>query len=202
MACAPISRSARARLALREFEVGNAARALGDQPVDFRLERTRIDLKQQLALLDACAIGEGNAVDVAAHPRTDFHGVDGLQTSGEFLPLTQRPVDHLGHRDLRQRGVRDRLRLGARVSDTGEQQADGEGAKTEENRRRLLQRPGVLRDRHELLEGHVRLRSKNSSDLTPANSGRFRRELAKPVQKENLTYGGNTPMLCTCVTGQ
>ncbi len=94
---------------LGEFEVGHAARTLRDQPLDFRLEGTRIDLKQQLAFLHARTIGEGNAVDVAAHSRTDVHGVHRLQTTAEFLPFTQRPVDHLGHLHLRQGGVAPRL---------------------------------------------------------------------------------------------
>ena len=107
---------------LGEFEVRHAARALRDQPLDFRLEGTRIDLEQQLAFLHACTIREGDAVDIAAHSRTHLHRVHGLQTTAEFLPFTQRPVDHLGHLHLRQGGLRRRRRLGAGVSGAGIEQ--------------------------------------------------------------------------------
>ncbi len=116
MACALISRSDAGAIGLGEFEVRNAARPFCDEPIDFRLERTRVDLEQQLAFLHARAIREGNAIDIAADSRTDIHRVHGLQTTAEFLPFAQRPMNHLGHRDLRQRGGRGGLRSGARVS--------------------------------------------------------------------------------------
>src|ERR1700728_1263832 len=45
-----------------ELEVGDAAAALGDQTIDLRLEGTWINLEEELTLLDARAVLEGDAI--------------------------------------------------------------------------------------------------------------------------------------------
>ena len=146
---------------LGKFEIGDAAGAFRDQPVDFRLKWPRVDLEQQLTLLHARAVREGHAVDEAVDARVDFHGVGGLQAAREFLPFAQRPVNHLGHRHLRQGSVGGGLGLCAGVSGAGKQHNGGERGDAEENRQRRL-------TRDDLLQRHVWLRSEF------AKTGRFR----------------------------
>ena len=89
-------------IGLREFEVRNAAAAFRDQAVDFRLKRPWVDLEQEVAFLDARAIHEGDAIDVAADARSDFDRIHGLKAPGEFLPFAQGLVNHLGDGHLSQ----------------------------------------------------------------------------------------------------
>src|SRR5580704_3459406 len=88
-----------------EFEVGDAAATLCDQAVDLGLEGTWVDLEQKLALLDACSVGEGDAIYIATDARSKLDCVYRLQAPGKFLPLAQRLMNHLGDRHFRQRRI-------------------------------------------------------------------------------------------------
>ena len=85
-----------------ELEIGDAATALSNQAVDLGLKRSRVDLEEELAFLDARAIFKGNAVDIAADARANLDRIHGLKASGEFLPFAQRLVNHLSNRNFGQ----------------------------------------------------------------------------------------------------
>ena len=80
-----------------------ASRASAVQPIDLRLERSRVDLEQQVALADDRAFGEANGGHEPGHPRPDFDGVDGLEATGEFIPFGHVALDDAGDGDLRRR---------------------------------------------------------------------------------------------------
>ena len=88
-----------------QFRVGALARGsrtgeLGAQAIDFRLERARIDLEQQVASPNDGALFETYRRDETGHARPHFDGIDGLQTAGELVPLGHVALDDLGDGDL------------------------------------------------------------------------------------------------------
>src|SRR6202051_1353446 len=87
-------------VSLGELEIGDAATALRDQALDLSLKRAWIDLEEQLTLLYARAVLEGDPVYIAADPRADLHGIHSLQASSKLLPFAQRLVNHLGDHNL------------------------------------------------------------------------------------------------------
>ena len=87
-------------LAVRALDGGLCASELGTQSIDFSLERTRIDLKQQVAPANHGALGETEGGDVPGHSGADFDGVDGLKASGEFVPLGHVALDDVRDGDL------------------------------------------------------------------------------------------------------
>ncbi len=73
---------------------------LGFEAAHLGLERAWVDLEQQVAFLHEGAFGEGHLIDLAGHPWTDLHGFRCFQAAGEFVPLVDRLLQHLGHADL------------------------------------------------------------------------------------------------------
>jgi len=73
---------------------------LGFEAAHLGLERAWVDLEQQVAFLHEGAFGEGHLIDLAGHPWTDLHGFRCFQASGEFVPLVDRLLKHLGHADF------------------------------------------------------------------------------------------------------
>src|SRR5688572_5518317 len=111
---------------------GLRARELRAQAIDFRLERTRVDLEQQVAAVDHRAFVESHGRDQSRHTRADVHGIDGLEPSGEFIPLGHVAFDDAGDGDLwwRRRGLlRGCSRAAGGESDNGngEEQVDRPG---------------------------------------------------------------------------
>ena len=91
-----------------------ASRAFGERQVRFgvaqrRLVRTRIDQKQQVALLDDAAVLEMDRLQVAAHARPDLDRVDRFEARGVLVPFRDLARNrlhhiHLGRRWRRRRG--------------------------------------------------------------------------------------------------
>src|SRR3954468_21831967 len=76
-----------------------------------RLERARIDEVKQIASSDDRTILELYTVDEAAYPGADFNLLDGLEATGELVPVGDGSFDRLRHRHPRRRRGRLRLRL-------------------------------------------------------------------------------------------
>ena len=68
------------------------------------MERTRIDLDQEIALLDDLAFGEGDLVDLAVHPSPDLDGVEALNRAE--TGQVDREVDLLDRRNAHGDGGR------------------------------------------------------------------------------------------------
>ncbi len=64
------------------------------------LERTRVDLEQQVAFLDQRAFGERDLIDLARYPWPDFNGFRRFEAPGKFVPLVDRLFQHLGYADF------------------------------------------------------------------------------------------------------
>ena len=105
-------------LRLSRAEPSRALVQLGAQPIDFGLERTRVDLEEQIAAPDDRAFLEANRGDVPGHARPDGDGVHGLEPAGEFVPLGDVLRSHFGDRHLRGRRLTG---LSRRASATGGQ---------------------------------------------------------------------------------
>lgn len=56
-----------------------------------------VDREQHVALLDQLALGKGNLVDIAADPRTQFHGFRRSHAAGEVAPQGGRLGQDFGH---------------------------------------------------------------------------------------------------------
>ena len=100
------SRSARSRYDSRELELRERALALGRQPVDFRLERPRIDLIQEVACRDTPAFREMHGLDVAADARPNLDAFDGFEPAREVGGVVELVDGDFGRRDLRRRRSR------------------------------------------------------------------------------------------------
>ncbi len=87
-------------LAVRALDGRLRASELRTQSIDFSLERTWVDLEQQVAAADHGALGETNGGDEPGHSGADFDGVDGLKAAGEFVPLGHVALDDVGDGDL------------------------------------------------------------------------------------------------------
>ena len=87
-------------LAVRALDGGLRTSQLRTQAIDFSLERTRIDLEEQVATANHGALGEPDGGDEPGHARADFDGVDGLKASGEFVPLGHVALDDVCDGDL------------------------------------------------------------------------------------------------------
>ena len=70
------------------------------QTIDFSLERARVDLEEQIALLHQCSLVEADRGDIPRYPRPDGHRIHRLQPSGKLIPLRHVARDHLGDRDF------------------------------------------------------------------------------------------------------
>ena len=95
-------------LVLRTCELRLAARAreIGLRACERRLVGPLVDHEQQVALGDVLAFGVGDALDVAAHARAQFDGLDRAEAAGEFVPALHVAHDHVGDADF---GRRHRL---------------------------------------------------------------------------------------------
>ncbi|MNL28248.1 hypothetical protein D3C87_1498840 [compost metagenome] len=71
------------------------------EAVHFVLERTWIDLEQQIPFLDRLAIGEGDTIDLPRYPRTNHDGFRRFQTGGDFVPFGNGLLKHFGDGDRR-----------------------------------------------------------------------------------------------------
>src|SRR5205823_4849993 len=94
---------------------GIRARKLGAEAVDFGLERTRVDLEEEVAFVDHRSFIEANGGDESGNARTDGDGVHGLEAGGEFVPLGDVVRDDFGDADLRWRRRSAGLRGDARA---------------------------------------------------------------------------------------
>ncbi len=92
---------AAAGFALGASLAGAGLLQLGFEALDLGLERSRIDLEQQITLFHQAAFIEGYAVDEAGHPWADIHRLRRLQAPGKFIPFIDRLFDHLGDADFR-----------------------------------------------------------------------------------------------------
>ncbi|MNY14051.1 hypothetical protein D3C86_1472120 [compost metagenome] len=72
----------------------------GFEAADLSLERTRVDLEQQVAFLDQGAFSERHFIDLAGDPWTNLDGFRRFEAAGEFVPFVDRLFQHLGHADL------------------------------------------------------------------------------------------------------
>ncbi|MNN25451.1 hypothetical protein D3C81_1389240 [compost metagenome] len=70
------------------------------EAADLSLERTRVDLEQQVAFLDQGAFSECHFIDLAGDPWTNLDRFRCFQAPGEFVPLVDRLFQHLGHADF------------------------------------------------------------------------------------------------------
>ncbi|VVM76365.1 hypothetical protein PS681_02052 [Pseudomonas fluorescens] len=85
------------------FTAGGVGAGLGYECFEaahLSLERTRVDLEQQVAFLDQCALSESDVINLAGDSWTDFNGFRRFEAPGEFVPLVDRLFDHLGHADF------------------------------------------------------------------------------------------------------
>jgi hypothetical protein len=101
------------RLGLRALNGGARPREVGLQTIDLSLERTRVDLEEQIAASDNRSLAEAHARHQPGHARPDGDGVDGFEPAGELIPLGHLPERHLCHADLwrgRLTGLRGRPR--------------------------------------------------------------------------------------------
>src|SRR5205814_4642601 len=80
---------------------GVGARELGAQAIDFGLERTRVDLEQEVAFVDHRSFIEANGGDESGDARTNGDGVHGLEAGGEFVPFGNVVRNDFGDADLR-----------------------------------------------------------------------------------------------------
>ncbi|MNY23961.1 hypothetical protein D3C86_1576490 [compost metagenome] len=86
------------------FAAGGVGASLGDQSfeaADLGLERTRVDLEQQVAFLDQCTFSERHVIDLAGDPWTNLYRFRRFKAPGELVPLVDRLLQHLGHADFR-----------------------------------------------------------------------------------------------------
>ena len=90
-------------------EIGLVLRLLGLGLVERRLERPRIDLDQQIALLDELAFLEGDLDDLAVDAGADQHGVEALH--GAEAGQIDREIGLLDRRDLDRDGGTGRAPL-------------------------------------------------------------------------------------------
>ena len=79
---------------------GFRARDLRAKTIDLRLERTRVDLEEHVAAVDHRAFVEPHGRNESRDAGPDFHGVDSLEPSGEFIPLGHAAFDDAGDCDL------------------------------------------------------------------------------------------------------
>ena len=102
---------------------------LGAQPIDFGLERTRVDLKERIAAPDDRAFLEAHGGDVPGHARTDGDRVHGFEPAGELVPLGDVLRSYFGDRHLRGRRLTG---LSRGASATGGQN-DGEHSRQDDS---------------------------------------------------------------------
>ncbi|MNJ29002.1 hypothetical protein D3C77_235580 [compost metagenome] len=76
---------------------------LGFEAADLSLERTWVDLEQQIAFFHLGAFGEGHLVDLPGDARAHLDGFRCLQAAGELVPFVDRLFQYLGHADLGRR---------------------------------------------------------------------------------------------------
>ena len=83
------------------FSCASARSRSAVEPIDFRLERPRIDLIQEVACRYAPAFREVHGLDVAADARPDLDAFDGFETAREVGPIVEIANGHFGRRDFR-----------------------------------------------------------------------------------------------------
>ena len=76
---------------------------LGFGLIECALERTRVDLEEEVAGLHLLAVGEIHLRQVAAHPRTHVHGLDGIEAARILVPFDRLAHGGLANRDLGRR---------------------------------------------------------------------------------------------------
>src|SRR5467141_2603513 len=77
------------KIALRSRKLRFRLRQIALQTVHFRLEGTRIDLKQEIALPNNRAFLEMHALQVAGDARANLHRVDCFKPPGELVTVAQ-----------------------------------------------------------------------------------------------------------------
>src|SRR6266403_1054314 len=100
------------KIALRSRKLRFRLRQIALQTVHFRLEGTRIDLKQEFALANNRAFLEMHALQVAGNTRANLDRVDCFKPAGELVT-----VAYLLANNFRYTHFRRRWRLG--LSRTG-----------------------------------------------------------------------------------
>ena len=88
-------------------EAGLVLRQLGDRLIESGLERRRVDLHEEIALLDDLAFLEADLLDLAVHARADGHDVGGLHRAEPVQGDRKRLA--LGHPNVHRRLRRRRL---------------------------------------------------------------------------------------------
>ena len=104
----------------RNFELRVRALELGVEALDLDLKWARIDLEQQLSFAHPGPLDELYRVDEAADARPHLDGVDGLQLTGELVPVVQGPSDDFGDGDRWRWRCSIRRGLGVRMAARGE----------------------------------------------------------------------------------
>ena len=61
---------------------------------------TLVDHEQDVTLTDESSLDEADALDESTDARPDFNGVDGLEVSGEVVPVGYHSLDGGGNGDL------------------------------------------------------------------------------------------------------
>src|SRR6266403_4955594 len=77
------------KIALRSRKLRFRLRQIALQTVHFRLEGSRINLKQEVALTNNRAFLEMHALQVAGNARANLDGVNWFKASGEFVTVSQ-----------------------------------------------------------------------------------------------------------------
>ncbi len=90
-------------LALGELHLRPCIRQLAFRLRRHRLEWTRVDDIEQVALMHDGAVLEFDRVDEAADPRTHLHLLGRLEAPGELVPIGDGALDRLGDRHRRRR---------------------------------------------------------------------------------------------------
>ena len=84
----------RSQVLLGVGEAGLVLRQLGDGLIEGGLERRRIDLHEQVALLDHLPFLEADLLDLSVHPRAHGHRVGGLHRAQPAQNHRKRPSFH------------------------------------------------------------------------------------------------------------
>src|SRR6266849_8059218 len=90
-------------VALRSRKLRFRLRKIAPQTIHFRLEGTRIDLKQEVALPNNRAFLEIHALQIAGNARANLNRVDCFKSAGELVTVAYLLADNFRHAHLHRR---------------------------------------------------------------------------------------------------